>query len=398
MIKHLVEDRLHGRLLAILALSLFLPWMASFAVAGGVALFLWLSSRTRAALLSDKRALLRLALFVPLALLPPLFYRNWLGLAAGGGVLLFFTLYLWLRAILTPERAIYALRLTCFGGVAAALVAVVQKIGYLWLGFPATEWPTLPSNDDLRTPSVVGNPNEYAALCVLLVLIGIWLYRRGALTLPLTCLTVGSSLVGLFLSASLMAMVSLFFALLVLLTLEKRWLWLVALLGATGLAFLLLWLVPGILPHAAGALHSFEIRLPIWQLSLVMFAQAPVFGRGFLSYWLFSPDYVGQNLGFPVRVTTCAHNLVLDGLLSFGVVGVLLVGWYLVRVVIAACRRHRQGSPFGALTLAALTAAAVHGLFDVTAVWPPVAILLAMTVAVSTSPLPAVTAPAGEVK
>ena len=387
-------DRLHDRLLRLLVVSLFLPWMASFAVAGVLALLLWCLPGTRAALLSDKKALLRLSPWPFLALLPPLFYRNWLGLAAGGGVLLFFSLFLWLRAVLTRARLVEALRIACLGGVFAALAAVVQKIGYLWLKWPATEWPALPSNDDLRTPSFFGNPNEYAAVAVLLVLFGLWLYRRGALSLPMTCLTVGSSLVGLLLSASLMAMVSLFFALVVLLALEKRGWTLLALGGVTAAAGVTFWRFPALMAHGAGALHSLEVRLPIWQLALVMFPEAPYFGRGMLSYWLFSPDYVGQNLGFPVRVTTCAHSLLLDGLLSFGVVGIALVGWYLLRILRDAIRRRRQGSPLPALTLACLTAAAVHGLFDVTAVWPPVAILLALAVAAGVGPL---TAPGEEV-
>ncbi|MBP5618000.1 MAG: hypothetical protein J6X61_02490 [Clostridia bacterium] len=206
-------ERLNGRLLTGLIVCLFLPWPAAFAVAGVTALLLWVLPATRAALLSDKRALLRLSPWLLLAVLPPALWRNWLGLACGGGVLLFFTLWLWLRATLTRASTLRAMKIACFGGVFAAAVAAVQKIGYLWLGWSPLWEPTLPSNDDLRTPSVVGNPNEYAALCVMLILFGLWLWRQKELSLPRTLLTVGSSLVGLYLSASLMAMTGLFFAL-----------------------------------------------------------------------------------------------------------------------------------------------------------------------------------------
>ena len=244
--------RLNDRLLTGLIVSVFFPWPAAFAVAAGIAVFVWIAPATRTALLADKKALLRLAPWPLLATLPSVFWRNWVGLLCGAGVLCFLTLYLWMRAVLTRARTLKAMKIACFGGVFAAAVAVVQKIGFVFLGWPATEQPALPSNDELRAFSVVGNPNEYAALCVLLILFGLWLWRQKELSLPLTLLTVGSSLLGLYLSASLMAMTSLFCALVLALILTKRWKVLLGLTGATGLGLLLIWLVPDLLSHAAG--------------------------------------------------------------------------------------------------------------------------------------------------
>ena len=86
-----------------------------------------------------------------------------------------------------------------------------------------------------------------------------------------------------------------------------------------------------------------------------------------------------------MRQTTCAHNLLLDGLISFGVVGIALAVWYLIRILIAAVKRFRQGDVLAVLALAALTAAFVHGVFDVTAVWPQVIIPMAVVVAAATN-------------
>lgn len=374
-------DRLNDRLLTGLIVSVFFPWPAAFAVAGGTALLVWLFPAARAAVVSDKKALLRVSPWLLLAILPPLFWKNRLGLAAGAGVLLFLSLFLWLKGIITRERAVRCLKIACFGGVPAALVAVVQKIGFVFLRWPATEWPALPSNDELRAFSFFGNPNEYAAVCVLLILFGLWLCGQKELSLPLTLLCVGSSLVGLFLSASLMAMAGLFFALALMLALQKRWKLLWALIGVTAALVALVLLLPAVLPHAAGAGHSFAMRMAIWRLALRMIPHAPLFGRGLTSYWMFSPDYVGQDLGFEVRVTTCAHSLLLDGLLSFGAVGVGLAVWYLLRILRTASARYQRGNALAVLALTALTAALVHGLFDVTAVWPQVLVLLAVATA-----------------
>ena len=369
------------RWIALLIGAVFLPWMAAFAVLGLAVVLLWLFPDTRRILLRDRRELLRLAPWPLLALLPPLFHRNLLGVAGGVGLLLVFTLSLWLRGVMTPGRARRALRLATGLGLLADGVALVQKILYVGFSLPATEPITLPSNDDLRTPSVFGNPNEFAAVAAILVLVTLWLYWQGELSLPLTGLLVAGHLMGLFLSASLMGMLNLFVGGLVLLVLMKRWRTLAVLLGGTAAGLLLLWLVPGLLPHAAGAGHSFAMRWQIWRLFPYLFREAPVFGRGFLSYWVFSPDYVGADLGFAVRVTTNAHNLVLDGLLNFGVVGTALLGGRLLRYAGQAVGRYRQGAPEAALALALMAGAAVHGLCDVTAAWPQVTVLLLAAVA-----------------
>lgn len=387
MTKSLSADRRDDWLVALLIGAVFLPWMAAFAVLGILALLLWLLPGTRRALLRDRKELLFLAPWPLLALIPPIVHRNFVGLAGGVGLLLVFTLSLWFRAVMTPVRARKALRLATFAGLLADLYALAQKLLYVFRDFPATEPYTLPSNDELRTPSVFGNPNEFAAVAVFLVLATLWLYWEGELSLPMTGVLVCGHLMGLFLSASLMGMLSLFFGGIVLLALKKRWRTLGVLLGGVAVGLLLLWLVPGLLPHAAGAGHSFAMRRQIWKLFPYLFREAPVFGRGFLSYWIFSPDYVGADLGFSVRVTTNAHSLLLDGLLNFGVVGTALFGWRLLRLVAESLRRHRRGASEAALALAVMTAAAVHGLCDVTAAWPQVTVLLlaAVTAAVSSA-------------
>ena len=122
------------------------------------------------------------------------------------------------------------------------------------------------------------------------------------------------------------------------------------------------------------------MRVHIWELAAIMFKKAPVFGRGILSYMAFSPDYAGQaaQLGIhEVRVTTNAHNIIFDGLLSFGTVGFLMVTFYVILAMLPIIREyHRRNRAYSSLAIAAAAGAFAHGMFDVTLAWPQVIVLM----------------------
>ena len=140
---------------------------------------------------------------------------------------------------------------------------------------------------------------------------------------------------------------------------------------------------PQLLPRLFEASESFNLRVRVWQLALVMFREAPVFGRGILSYMTFSPDYVGADLGFKVWVTTCAHSLLLDALICLGMVGACVITAYLVRLIVPAVKNHirRSDRAVTALALAATAGALFHGLMDETVAWPQVTVLFFLLLA-----------------
>lgn len=368
-----------------LVAAAFFPWAASFALLACIVIALLVMPRTRRLILSDRKAVKWLIPFVPIALIPPAIHGNWLGIACGVGVLLFFALFLYLRKALTPRRIDLSFKLICALSIVAAIYAMVEKIVYIIWPALAEGSVVLPSNDELRCASLFGNPNEYSSVIAIAVLVAMHLLleKKGNRWFYIIC--IGFNLVGMLLCASLMGMLELYFGLLSLLIFRKKGKLLLAYGGLTALGGSALWLLPKILPHLSVAGNSFDLRVRIWKLSVIMLEEAPLFGRGILSYWKFSPDYVGQDLGFKVRVTTNAHNLLLDGLLSFGVIGVILLLIYLVKLLRPAVRRYLDGSSrnLSALMFAVLVGVAVHGLCDVTLLWPQVTVLLFLIFAAS---------------
>ncbi len=368
-----------------LVAAAFFPWAVSFALLACIVIALLVMPRTRRLILSDRKAVKWLVPFVPIALIPPAIHGNWLGVACGVGVVLFFALFLYLRKALTPHRIDLSFKLICALSILAAVYAMIEKVVYITWPALAEGSVVLPSNDELRCASLFGNPNEYSSVIAVAVLVAMHMLfeKKGNRWFYIIC--IGFNLVGMLLCASLMGILELYFGLLALLIFRKKGRLLLAYGGLTALGGAALWLLPKILPHLSVAGNSFDLRVRIWKLSVIMLEEAVLFGRGLLSYWKFSPDYVGQDLGFKVRVTTNAHNLLLDGLLSFGVIGTVLLLIYLVKLLRPAIRRYLDGSGGGlsALTFAVLVGVAVHGVCDVTLLWPQVTVLLFLVFAAS---------------
>lgn len=368
-----------------LVAAAFFPWAASFALLAIIAAALLIIRRTRELILADRNAVKWLAPFVPIAMIPPAVHGNWLGVACGVGVILFFALFLYLRRALTPRRIDTAFNLICGLSIFAAVYAVIEKLVYIKHPALAEGSIVLPSNDELRCASLFGNPNEYSSVIVIAVLIAAHMFLEKKGNRWFYALCIGFNLVGMLLCASLMGILELYFGLFALLVLRKEWKWVAAYSALTVVGGAALWLLPKILPHLSVAGNSFDLRVRIWKLAVIMLKEAALFGRGILSYWRFSPDYVGQDLGFKVRVTTNAHNLLLDGLLSFGIIGMALLVVYLVKLLRPALRRYRDGSgrALSAVAFAAIIGALVHGVCDVTILWPQVTVLFFLVFAAS---------------
>lgn len=109
---------------------------------------------------------------------------------------------------------------------------------------------------------------------------------------------------------------------------------------------------------------SGSLRVAIWQSSLAMVRDHPIWGVGLDQFlYQYAPRYV-QPEAWPERFTSHPHNLLLDLWLRLGIMGLGVAAAY---VVVLGRRVHRivgQRSGLGLAALGALTAGAIHGLVD----------------------------------
>ncbi len=118
---------------------------------------------------------------------------------------------------------------------------------------------------------------------------------------------------------------------------------------------------------------SGAVRLLIWREALLLIQQHPL-GLGLDQFLYYHDPQYGRSLIDPSLLGTSEqfaahpHNLLLDAWLRVGPLGVLALGWLVVRYLRTGLRALRGAAELSALValgvLAALAAALVHGLVD----------------------------------
>ena len=241
-----------------------------------------------------------------------------------------------------------------------------QKLPWLnpWRSWIITLRPTFSSFT--LNPNVVGG--VLAALIPLQLAALLSVKRSGTQTL-LGALCLGLSALGLFISASRGAWLSLAIALAAWglwwfsRQVENRWkilsnprlrraLWVVALSGVVvtlfGAAFVML---------SRGQMYDLDGRLALWRNSLDLALDYPLSGLGLASFEMPYSSYV---LLVHVGYLTHAHNLLLDVWLGQGLLGLLGFGWLLA----VAVRTGQSASPWRNAAFASLVVILLHGLLD----------------------------------
>ena len=134
---------------------------------------------------------------------------------------------------------------------------------------------------------------------------------------------------------------------------------------------------PGLLPRS-GFLDSFIVRGRIWWTAILAIKDHLFFGGGPQCYQLFYPLYHG-------RRARHAHNVILDPLLSHGIVGVLLIlSYFWVNLKeVKRLYTERYDVPLFALIVAFLLTVLIHGIADYTINWIQTAMLFLMVFSAS---------------
>ncbi|HBG56073.1 MAG TPA: hypothetical protein DDW99_07385, partial [Ruminococcaceae bacterium] len=128
---------------------------------------------------------------------------------------------------------------------------------------------------------------------------------------------------------------------------------------------------PSFAPRGAGSLETtFAQRVSIWETSLRGIEEHPLFGMGASAYQMIYEQFGGYK-------TYHCHNLLLDILLNFGVVGLAVLCIYGIALVRLLILRFRNNvcTDMNVLAAAAMAAVLVHGMTDVTILWAQTAAL-----------------------
>lgn len=307
-----------------------------------------------------------LLLFLSYSTVISILAQNWMGLVASVGMFLFTIFFLHYQSILSHKFFRLILQFVLFGSVLSAAFAslehfqIVKKFNYAFLSPNMQVW------HQNRAEVTFFNPNYYGIICCFCIMIAFYLFTTTKLNwLKVFCVIAGSvNLFGLNFTQNRTAFPAIIAgAIIYLFTTIKNWkaFWLSIGVFAIGLSFLF----SSDLGVRMGTLDSsMEERISIWDAGMALFKQNPFWGEGPLTYMHSYP-----RIHAPYHEH--AHSLYIDTILSYGIVGtILLVLSSVAPVRLMMDMSQESGKrPIIGLYLSFLTVVAVHGIFDLALFW-----------------------------
>ncbi|MFR7159594.1 O-antigen ligase family protein [Streptococcus pneumoniae] len=307
-----------------------------------------------------------LLLFLSYSTVISILAQNWMGLVASVGMFLFTIFFLHYQSILSHKFFRLILQFVLFGSVLSAVFAslehfqIVKKFNYAFLSPNMQVW------HQNRAEVTFFNPNYYGIICCFCIMIAFYLFTTTKLNwLKVFCVIAGFvNLFGLNFTQNRTAFPAIIAgAIIYLFTTIKNWkaFWLSIGVFAIGLSFLF----SSDLGVRMGTLDSsMEERISIWDAGKALFKQNPFWGEGPLTYMHSYP-----RIHAPYHEH--AHSLYIDTILSYGIVGtILLVLSSVAPVRLMMDMSQESGKrPIIGLYLSFLTVVAVHGIFDLALFW-----------------------------
>ena len=292
--------------------------------------------------------------------------QNVMGVVSSVAMFLFAIFFYYYQSQLTPKF----FRLTLEGVLASSVLAaafaalehfqIVKKFDYTFLSPRMQVW------HQNRAEVAFFNPNYYGIICCFCIMIGFYLISTTKLRWLriFSMIAIFANLFGLNFTQNRTAFPAIIFgAIIYLFTTIKNWraFWLSIGVFGVGLAFLF----SSDLGVRMGTLDSsMEERVSIWNAGMALFKQNPFWGEGPLTYMHSYP-----RIGAPYHEH--AHSIYIDTILSYGVVGTVLLGIASatpVRMLIDMSQVPSK-RPILGLYLSFLTVVAVHGIFDLALFW-----------------------------
>ena len=353
-----------GLLLGVI-LSIFLPFYLFFIIFISYLLWLVYTGEMKGILkrLSQHPVLL---FFIAYSTAISLLAQNVMGVVASVAMFLFAIFFYYYQSQLTPKF----FRLTIEGVLASSVLAavfaalehfqIVKKFDYTFLSPRMQVW------HQNRAEVAFFNPNYYGIICCFCIMIGFYLISTTKLRWLriFSMIAIFANLFGLNFTQNRTAFPAIIFgAIIYLFTTIKNWraFWLSIGVFGVGLAFLF----SSDLGVRMGTLDSsMEERVSIWNAGMALFKQNPFWGEGPLTYMHSFP-----RIGAPYHEH--AHSIYIDTILSYGVVGTVLLGIASatpVRMLIDMSQVPSK-RPILGLYLSFLTVVAVHGIFDLALFW-----------------------------
>lgn len=308
--------------------------------------------------------------FSVLTLITALWFRNWLGVAVSVIFFLIFVLGFYMRTVMTTEIFEKMLSVLCNSSIFASAVILFEKILYFTDKTHRCFGDFMPGQTYSKIASFYFSPTYLSSSMAVIVIICAYkvIYRKG--NLPYYYLVAFLSMLTIYFAGSMFVWVNVFAALATFLIIIRHRKLLAAFLAVVALAGVVLFFVPDILPRLSESMLTSDNRILIWNLSVASFSQSPFFGQGFQTYGHIANGLIANGVE-GIYSAYHAHNIILEPLLSFGIVGTSILGVFFFAYFqsLTTCMRLRKKSPVWIIILSVTTGLIIHCIIDMTMLW-----------------------------
>lgn len=278
--------------------------------------------------------------FMAVTLLTEIYFKNIFGIGVSLLIFIYAVFSICTLALMNERLRGKIIDLSCALSVIAAIVALIQLI-----------FGIMP-----RAYSTFFNPNYYAYICELMIIICAYCLIILKNKKPFYIISIGMNFAGLFASGCRSAWPAALVGMITLLICLRKYLIIGITAAATGAVSVSISYFPNIIPRFYDYNREHIQRVMIWKAALKGFFDYPIFGRGNMTFYAISK--------YPIHEWH-SHNIALEFLISFGIVGTVLICIFFVSSIISAAK-HLKSAPISAVLIAMIAATLIHGITDVT--------------------------------
>lgn len=335
-----------------LTVSIFLPFYITLACMIFVVIVSVIQKKSRKAIYLNPSSLFLMSIML-YGIVVSSIYSNFTGIMYSLVFLVAVIVMFYGKSIMTRQLFDNMMDIACFTSVICVPIAAIQMF---W--FPGV-------TVDGRPPSTFINANYYGMIIEFVVIIAMYrIFTNQNVKMRKWYIgVILINLIGLYMSMSMSSCMTLFLTMLIYLMIKgKKKSATVLFLFIAIIAFALL--SGQIFPRIDTATDIFRVRIDVWSTSLKGIADHALFGMGPNAYQLVWPVYNG----YP---TFHAHNLFLDTLLNFGVIGGCAIFFYVLTQLKMLMKRFQINvcKDRNILVLVMFAAVLIHGCTDVTIFW-----------------------------
>ncbi|MDF9824957.1 glucan phosphoethanolaminetransferase (alkaline phosphatase superfamily) [Breznakia sp. PF5-3] len=330
------------KLIVILAASLFLPFPITVVTILGIGIYVLVKSDFRSNLRSVKRSYI-LLLFALYLMVTSLVSGNYLGLALAFGMLFLFIVVIYYRKYIHKELFEIILDVMIIMSIICVVVAIGEQFYYLNTVEKMSSFFDIQNKPAHRVHTFFFNANYYAMMIAFIEVVCIYKY----ITIPKAKKRIEYVLAGLlnlfalFLTGGRLGWLCIALAVLIMILVNRWYKTFIAACAGIGVGVGVLSMKPGLIPRLAEKGLDIGRRARIYEAAQMMMKDTWMFGRGPLTYYYCNADYYDayvseygsshlNKLGIDAPHS---HSMFLEPFISFGVIGSVIIGWYLISQV-----------------------------------------------------------------